>query len=126
MATGRGTPLLFLPILALVLLAAHFLHAGLWPVSAACLASIALVAIARPWAARVLQALLVLGAIEWLLTTIALARMRAGHGQPYARMLVILGVVTAVTLMAAFVFQRATLRRRFGIDRSADPPSPAG
>jgi hypothetical protein len=93
MANGRGTGLLFLPALALVLLAGHFLHAGLWPVAAVCLASIGLAGVRRPWAARVL---------------------RVAHGQPYVRLLVILGAVSAFTLLAAFVFQSATLRRRFG------------
>jgi len=114
MANGRGTGLLFLPALALVLLAGHFLHAGLWPVAAVCLASIGLVRVHRPWAARVLQSLLVIGAIEWILTAVALAHLRAAHGQPYVRLLVILGAVTAFTLVAAFVFQSTTLRRRFG------------
>jgi hypothetical protein len=114
MANDRGTGLLFLPVLALVLLAAHFLHAGLWPVAAVCLTCIGLVGVRRPWAARVLQFVLVIGAIEWILTAVALAHLRAAHGQPYVRMLVILGVVTAFTLLAALVFQLAPLRRRFG------------
>ena len=119
MASGRGTGLLLLPALALVLLAAHFLHAGLWPVAAVCLASIGLAGVRRPWAARVLQSLLVIGAIKWTLTAAALAHMRAAHGQPYVRLLVILGVVTAFTLLAAFVFETAPLQQRFGLDRNA-------
>ena len=114
MTNDRGAALLFVPVLALVLLAAHLLHAGLWPVAAVCLACIGLLGVRRPWAARVLQFLLVVGAIEWILTAVALAHMRAAHGQPYVRMLVILGAVAAFTLLAAFVFQSATLRRRFG------------
>jgi hypothetical protein len=124
MESDRGTGLLFLPVAALVLLAAHFVHAGLWPVAAVCLGCTGLVRVRRPWAARVLQSLLVIGAIEWILTAVGLAHMRAAHGQAYGRMLAILGVVTAFTLLAAFVFQTASLQRRFGLDRNTDLPSP--
>jgi hypothetical protein len=40
--------------------------------------------------------------------------MRALHGQPYGRMLVILGIVATVTLCSALLFQSATLKRIYG------------
>ena len=107
--------LLALPVLALLLLAAHFVHAGLWPVAVACAALVALLWVPRPWAARVLQAVLAVGAVEWILTAVMLAQMRMAHQQPYIRMLVILGGVAVFTVLAALAFQHAVLARHFGL-----------
>lgn len=104
---------LLLPALALLLLAAHFYRAD-WLVPAAlCVALLPLLAVPRPWAARVLQAVLVLGAVEWLRTLAAFAAARMAVGQPYLRLVLILGIVAAVTLLAAAVFQHRSARVRF-------------
>ena len=73
-----------------------------------------LLAVRRPWAARVVQAVLVLAAVEWIRTTVALAQLRLQHGEPYLRLALILGAVTAFTLLAAWTFQRPALRAWFG------------
>ena len=104
--------LLFAPVvLGLVVLGAHFLRDGAWVGVFACLLLIGLLFVRRPWAMRVLQVALVLGALEWLRTMYELAQIRALHGQPYGRMLVILGVVAAVTLCSALLFQSKTMKR---------------
>ena len=82
--------LLAMPGLALLLLAAHLLHAGLLPLAVLALLLAGLLAVRRPWAARVLQAVLLLAAVEWILTTVTLAQMRLQHGQPYLRLALIL------------------------------------
>ncbi len=112
--------LLALPFLALLLLAAHFVHAGLWIVAAPCVAAVALLWVRRPWAARVLQAMLGLGAIEWVLTAATLAQVRMAHDQPYLRLLAILCTVALVTVLAALAFQHPALARRFGLAPPAD------
>ncbi|HEX7374524.1 MAG TPA: hypothetical protein VF277_06090 [Steroidobacteraceae bacterium] len=114
-----GLALLALPLLALLLLGAHFVHAGLWPVAALCVALVALLWVRRPWAARTLQVVLAVGAIEWILTAAMLARMRMSHEQPYVRMLVILGGVAVFTLAAAAAIQHPRLARRFGLGARA-------
>jgi hypothetical protein len=106
--------LLAVPGLALLLLAAHLLHGGLLPLAVLAVLLIGLLSVRRPWAARVLQAALLLAAVEWILTTVALAQMRLQHGQPYLRLTMILGAVTAFTLLAAWVFQRPAMRAWFG------------
>lgn len=105
--------LLALPALALVLLAAHLLHAGWWPLATLALLLIALLFVRRRWAARALQVVLVVASIEWLLTAWGLAQMRMAHGQPYLRLLLILGVVALLTALAAWVIQRPRLRAHF-------------
>jgi hypothetical protein len=125
MSARGGGALLAMPLLALLLLAAHFVHAGLWPVAVVCFAATALLWAGEPWAARVLQALLALGAIEWVLTAAMLAQMRIAHQQPYSRLLVILGSVAVFTVLAALAFQHPALAQRFGLGSSRDPAARA-
>jgi hypothetical protein len=107
--------LLYIPIvLSLVVLGAHFLRYGSSIGVFAALLLIGLLFLRQPWVPRVMQVVLVLGTIEWLRTMYEIAHMRALHGQPYGRMLVILGIVAAVTLCAALLFQSATLKKIYG------------
>lgn len=106
-----------LPVLALVLLAAHFLYGGWLPLAVVCLTLVVLVFVPRPWAARSLQVALTLGALEWFRRAWELAGERLQSGQPYLRMLLILGAVALFTAAAAWAFQRPVLRDRFRLGR---------
>ena len=107
--------LLYVPIiLSLVVLGAHFLRYGSSIGVFASLMLIALLLVRRPWVARVMQVALILGTLEWLRTMYELGHVRALHGQPYGRMLVILGLVAAVTLCSALLFQSPTLKKIYG------------
>jgi hypothetical protein len=110
----RDAGLLPLPGLALLLLAAHFLHAGWLPLAGFALLLIGLLFVRRPWAARAVQGVLAIATIEWVLTAYSLAQLRLGHGQPYLRLVLILGSVALFTALAAAAFQHSALRRRFG------------
>jgi hypothetical protein len=79
---------------------------------------IAILFLRRPWVARVMQVVLVLGTLEWLRTMYEIAQIRALHGQPFGRMLVILGIVAAVTLCSALLFQSKTLKTVYGIEKA--------
>lgn len=110
--------LLLLPVvLSLAVLGAHFLRYGSSIGVLAALLLIALLFLRRPWVARVMQVVLVLGTLEWLRTMYELGHIRALQGQPYGRMLVILGIVAAVTLCAALLFQSKTLKTMYGLER---------
>lgn len=102
-------------LLAGLVLAAHFYRADLVGGVAASLLLIVLALVRRPWAARTVQAGLVLGALEWLRTMAIFAAARIALGQPYLRMVVILAVVALVTALAALVFESAAMRRRYGL-----------
>jgi hypothetical protein len=104
---------LILPVLALLLLAAHFYRADSMLLAVLSIALLALLAVPRPWAARTLQAALALGAFEWLRTLATVAAMRVAVGQPYLRLTLFLGAVAALTLFAAWVFQHRSLRAYF-------------
>ncbi len=109
----RTAALLSLPALALLLLAAHLAHAEWMPLAAIAVLLIGLLALRRPWAARVVQIVLVIATVEWVLTTVGLAQLRLRHGEPYLRLVLILGAVTLYTALAAAAFQHPALRRYF-------------
>lgn len=92
-------------VLSLGLLGAHFFRAGMQLPVALCLALVVLLAVPRPWAARLVQAALVLGAVEWTRTLLFIASVRLAAGQPATRMAIILGAVALLTLVSALVFR---------------------
>ena len=61
-----------------------------------------------------MQVVLVLGTLEWIRTLVMLAMWRSQQGEPFLRMVVILGVVAAVTLISALLFETQRLRRIYG------------
>jgi hypothetical protein len=115
---GRGRAvthlLLVPPALSLLVLAAHFLRGGDLLPLLVCIALLPLLAVARPWATRVLQAALLLGAIEWIRTGMTLVPARQAAGAPWERMALILEVVAWVTFLSALLFELPPLRRRDG------------
>ena len=113
--------LLHIPIaLSLLALGAHFLRYGNTPGVVISLALIGLLFLRKAWVARVVQAALLLGAIEWALTLYRLVQMRTAMGEPATRMAVILCVVIAVTAGSALLFQTRTLRQVHGLQRPPD------
>lgn len=94
------------PALALLLLAAHFFRGGLVTLTVMSLGLVGLLFVQWNWALRALQVALALGSLEWLRTAWSLASQRAAAGQPYARMLLILGVVATITVVAAVLAGR--------------------
>lgn len=104
--------LLYVPIvLSLVLLGAHFLRDGNSVGVAGALVLIALLFVRQSWVARLIQVALVVGALEWVRTLYGLVQVRAEMGEPYARMVAILGVVAVITLGSALLFQSRSLRQ---------------
>ena len=108
---------IFPVVLSLGLLGAHFLRAGMDVPVLLCVVLMGLLAVPRPWAARLVQAALVLGALEWVRTLVTIAGVRAAAGQPATRMAIILGTVALVTLASALVFRH---RRVAGFYRLRD------
>jgi hypothetical protein len=104
---------LSLPALALLLLGAHFFRAALVPLTVVCLGLLALLFVRARWAWLALQVALAIGALEWLRTAWEFASMRAAMGQPYTRLLVILGGVALVTALAALALRTKTARDHF-------------
>jgi hypothetical protein len=109
--------LVYLPVvLSLVILGAHFMRYGNSMGVVGALALIALLVVRRPWVARLMQVVLTLGALEWVRTLYELAQVRAALGQPFTRMMIILGVVAAVTFCSALLFQSPALKKIYRLD----------
>ena len=101
-------------VLSLLLLGAHFMRYGNDAGVAFSVAPIALLSVRKPWAARVVQIILVLGAIEWATTLVGLVQMRMAQGLPATRLAIILGTVIVVTAAAALLFETQTMKRIYG------------
>jgi len=108
--------LLIAPGLALAVLGAHFYRAGAWPLVLACLVLIALLSWPRAWVARLMQWCLLAGALEWIWTAFVHVQQRVALGQPWIRLVLILGAVAVATAAAALVFRSGRLRVRFALD----------
>ncbi len=104
-------------VLSLVILGAHFMRYGNSIGVFGSLVLIALLIVRRPWVARLMQFVLILGALEWVRTLYELAQVRAAHDQPFTRMIVILGVVVAVTFCSALLFQTPALKGIYRLNR---------
>lgn len=112
---------LLVPGLALLLLAAHFFRAGQVPFTGLSAALVVLLFVRAPWAARVLQVALAVGTLEWLRTAWVFTGARAAADQPYARLLVIVGTVAALTALAGWMIGHRTGRAHFRIDHMGGP-----
>lgn len=111
-----------LPGLALLLLGAHFLRGGSFLAIGLTIALMVLLFVRQPWTPRVLQTGLVLGALEWVRTLLQLVQMRQTMGQPYERLVVILGAVAMFTALSALIFECRAVREHY---RGAIPPAEA-
>ena len=106
--------ILLLPVfLSSLLIAAHFMRAELMPVTFICLAVPFVLLFPRRWAARIMQAFLILSALEWVRTLLALAEFRVQMGQQWTRMAAILLAVTLLTAGSAYVFFTKPLKKRY-------------
>lgn len=113
---GAMKKLLYVPIvLSLLVLGAHFLREANYIAVAASLGFIGVMFVKRPVAARIVQLVLVLGALEWAWTIYGLVQVRTAMGVPATRMVLILGTVAAVTALSAALFQTKALKQTYGL-----------
>jgi hypothetical protein len=100
-------------LLSCLVLAAHFFRGGqIALMLAACCAPLLLL-FRRTWATRMLQALLVLGALEWVRTTLAIRSVRIDEGRDWNRMAMILGSVALFTFLSAVAYLLPPVRRHY-------------
>lgn len=88
-------------LLSALLIGAHFLRMGAPGTTLLCLTFPALLLVQRPWAARLVQALLALAALEWVRTLVGNITQRQAADEPWLRMAVILGLVAVGTALSA-------------------------
>jgi hypothetical protein len=105
--------LLIPAFLSCLVLAAHFFRGEhLFLMFIACSAPLLLLA-RRTWATRLLQVLLVIGAIEWVRTTWQIQAVRIESGRDWQRMAAILYGVACFTFASSLVFFLPPLRRHY-------------
>jgi len=105
-------------ILSFLLLGAHFMRAQFYPLVVVSLVFPGVLLVKRWWAARLVQIVLVLGALEWIRTLLVLASQRRQAGQPWTRLAIILAVVAVFTACSALVFCCRSLKNRYGLGSS--------
>jgi len=103
-------PVVVLTVLAGLLLAAHFSRHGEDGLAVASLLAPLLLLLRRPWAAQVLSFCLWGGAAVWLHTTWRLVAVRQALGEPWLRLVLILGAVALLTAAAAWRLGRSASR----------------
>ena len=100
-------------ILSFGLLAAHFSRADLFPLVIVSIAVLLLLFIRRAWAARTLQLLLLMGALEWIRAMLGYIEIRKSIGDDWTRLAIILIVVALLTAVSGLVFQGKSLKKRY-------------
>ena len=100
-------------LLSAILLAAHFLRVGIYPLIAVSLAFPLVLLFRRRWAPRLVQAALVLGALEWVRALLMYVMIRQDSGKPWMRLAIILGSVAVFTAASGLVFRLGPLKKRY-------------
>jgi hypothetical protein len=108
---------LTLVILSALLLGAHFLRSAQYVWVAASLLTPALLLTRRAWAVRIVQAGLLVAAGVWGMTAADTVAQRLEAGEPWIRLVVILGAVALVAVAGAGLLQARGVRQRLA------PPS---
>ncbi len=108
------------PLLAMILLAAHFARHSQPGLMWLSIITPLLLFLRYRWIPRVYQGLLLIGAGIWGSTAISLVQARLSQGQGWFRALLILGSVALLTAAASLVFQKSTWCERF-YSRGATP-----
>ena len=100
-------------IFSFLILSAHFSRAGSTLLTIIFLLLSLLLFIKKAWLARLLQIFLIIGSIEWIRILFVYVNERQAIGEPYLRLVIILGVVAIFTGLSALVFRNKTLKERF-------------
>ena len=105
-------------ILAFGLLAAHFSRADMLPAVVVSLITPFLLLIRRPWIARSIQVLLLIGAAEWIRSMFGYIEVRKEIGEDWGRLAIILVTVALLTACSALVFRGKALKKRYLLEKS--------
>ena len=100
-------------ILSFGLLAAHFSRANMFPLVIVSLAIPLLLLVKKAWAARSIQVLLLLGAVEWIRAMFGYIEIRKSTGEDWGRLAIILTSVSLLTALSGLVFRGKLLKKRY-------------
>jgi NAD-dependent dihydropyrimidine dehydrogenase PreA subunit len=111
-------PRIVLVILSIILLGAHFSRHNEPALIWIWLLLPALLLFRKKWISNIIQFALLLGASEWIRTLIQLVQIRQAAGQPWIRLILILGSVALFTFIALLLFRHQKLQDR--LNRAAE------
>ena len=106
---------LFPVIFSFLILSAHFSRSGLPLFSLIFLIIPFLLLIKQVWVVRLIQIILIVGSIEWIRTLIIYINGRQAIGEPYFRLIIILGIVALFTGLSALVFRNKALKKHYNL-----------
>jgi len=99
--------------LAALVLGAHFLRDGNILLTVVFALSPLLLLIKQRWVLWVLQAIAYVGAVLWLQTAIQILNQRLLLGEPWLRMVIILGVVAAFSVFAGVLMNGKVMQDKY-------------
>lgn len=109
--------ILLLPaILSLLVMGAHCMRLGYPVLMLIPFSMLVLLAWPRKWVARAVQVTLILSALEWLRAMFSYISVRMQLGQPWLRLVFILGGVALFTLLSSLAFRSRRLKQRYQLD----------
>jgi len=106
---------LFPIIFSFLILSAHFSRAGLTLFSLIFLLIPFLLFIKQAWVVRLIQIFLIIGSIEWIRTLFIYVNERQTNGEPYIRLIVIIGIIVLFTGLSALSFRNQVLKERYNL-----------
>ncbi len=105
--------------LSFMIIGAHFLRNRLIGVALMCFAAGFALQIKRKWVANVFTILLVIISIDWVSTAFNFYMERKMKGEPYMRMLIIIGVVSLISLCSTLIFKQKKMKERYSANSGA-------
>lgn len=100
-------------ILSFLMLAAHFYRSGLVIFAIISLLIPFLLFIRNIWIPRMIQIILIIGALEWIRTILIFVEERKLYEMPWVRLAVILGSVALFTALSGLLFQLKSIKRYY-------------
>ena len=104
---------LFPVIFSFLILSAHFSRIELPILTVLCLILPIILIIKKSWVVNFVQIFLVLGTIEWIRIIVIYVFERQAIGEPYVRLVIILGLVVLFTGLSTLVFRNHSLKERY-------------
>jgi hypothetical protein len=105
--------LLIPTLLSCLVLAAHFFRGGHTFLMLAVCAAPLLLLIHRAWATRMVQAILLVGALEWVRMLLQIRAIRIDEGREWHRMAFVLSGVAVFTFLSACAYFLPPVRRHY-------------
>jgi hypothetical protein len=102
-------------IISFLLLAAHFSRNDQFLFVLISFAALGLLFIRQVWSVRAIQALLLLGGIEWVISMLRYITERKANGEDWVRLAIILSVVALFTIVSGLVFFSKKMKAHYRI-----------